>query len=38
LARAEKDADFWRDIALKGTDIAEQMVKARLAEIESKRT
>lgn len=37
IARAEKDADFWRDIALKGTDIAEQMVKARLADLEARK-
>lgn len=37
VQRAQKDADFWRDIALKGTDIAEQMVKARLAEIEARK-
>lgn len=37
VQRAQKDADFWRDIALKGTDIAEQMVKARLAEVEGKK-
>jgi hypothetical protein len=37
IARAQRDADFWRDIALKGTDIAEQMVKAKLAEVEGKK-
>lgn len=37
INRAQRDSDFWRDIALKGTDIAEQMVKAKLAEVEGKK-
>lgn len=37
VQRAQRDSDFWRDIALKGTDIAEQMVKAKLAEVEGKK-
>lgn len=37
VRQAQRDAEFWRDIALKGTDIAEQMVAARLAELDRKK-
>lgn len=37
IRQAQRDSEFWRDIALKGTDIAEQMIKARLAEVEGKK-
>lgn len=37
LQRAQKDADFWRDIALKGTDIAEQILANKVAEVQGKK-
>lgn len=37
IARAEKDAEFWRDIALKGTDIAEQILADKMAQVQGKK-
>ena len=37
IRQAQRDSEFWRDIALKGTDIADQMIKAKLAEVQGKK-